>query len=306
MQSVSVTSDRNLADRRIPKTQGRMDSLQEKTREGRGIQQEQAVIPSLNKMTVKMHTPRQPISNYTASKDSSGGVRERVCIRKKKPPAMTLSESVLSEVNDNCAAGVTKTFRDSVDVFFKKFQKSQRENLDALRLCLMVSKEIWRVLKYSAPISDDDMCYMKASLGKLYTDNLYPALQILQDKITSGRSWEYVNELNRLAERFSSFFIQGDPDRAMCRSMIERVYYRFLCNEVDYLNYIIHSPLAYSVESVVSVMNLILDSNKPASCFGFLTEQEANIFRGEQMNLLMRVNSNLNDKGVDKKKQNSW
>ena len=297
----SVTSDRNLADRRILETWGSMDSLQEKTREGRGIRQEQAVIPVLSETTVNMYTPRRLISNYTASKDSSGGVRESVCIRKEEPPAMTLSESVLFEVNDNCAARVTASFRHSFADFFKKFQKSQQENLDALHLCLLVTKEIWRILKYSCPVSDDNLSFMQATLGRLYTDNLCTALQILQDQAKIGRSWEYVNELNYLAQYFCRFFLKAGPDKAMCRSMIASTYSQFLRNEVNYLDYIIRSPLAYSVKNVVSVMDLILDIKRPARCFGFLTKRAADTFRAKQAGLLMLVNDNMNDKGVDGK-----
>ena len=297
----SVTSDRNLADRRILETWGSMDSLQEKTREGRGIRQEQVVIPVLSETTVNMYTPRRLISNYTASKDSSGGVRESVCIRKEEPPAMTLSESVLFEVNDNCAARVTASFQHSFTEFFKKFQKSQQENLDALHLCLLVTKEIWRILKYSCPVGRDKLSFMQATLGRLYTENLYPALQSLQDQVETRHSWEYVNELNHLTQYFSGFFLKGDPDKAMCRSMIAGTYSRFLRNEVDYLDYIIRSPSAYSVKNVISVMNRMLDNRRPARCLGFLTKQAADAFRTEQVDLLKLINSNMNDKGVDGK-----
>ena len=303
MQSVSVTSYRNLADRRIPETQGRMDSFQEKTRGGRGIQQEQAVIPLLSKTTVNAYVHQRPISDYTASKDPSGGVREMVCIREKEEPAMTLSESMLSELNDNCKAGVTVSVQYAFFAFLKKFCKNQQENSCALRLCLLVTQEIWRMLKYSHHVMEceENFSFMQTTFGRLYTDNLYPALQILQDKITSGRGWEYVNKLNRLAQYFSRFFLNDDPDKAMCRDMIVNTYLRFLHDEIDYLNYIVYSPLRYSVRNSVNIMDLMLNISRPALFFGFLTEQEANIFRGEQMNLLMRVNSNLNDKGVDKK-----
>ena len=293
----SVTSDRNLADRRILETWGRMDSLQEKTREGRGIRQEQVVIPVLSETTAGIYTPRRMICDYMASEDPSGGVGKIVRFGKEEPPAITLPESVSFDASDSYEAERTESFRNSIVEFVRKFQENKRDNLDALQLCLIVTKEIWRRFKYT-PATDGDFSFMRVTLGALYTEYLDTALQMLQDQARIGRSWEYVKELNYLAQYFK-FFLKADLDRDVCMKVIASTYFQFLTKEVNYLDYIKDSPLIYSVRDVVSIMRLMLENGTPACYFGYLKKQEIINFKAQQTNLLTIISNNMNDKGVD-------
>lgn len=77
----SVASDRNVAGRRGLETWESMDTVQEKTRKGRSVQQEQLVIPVCRRTTVEPYVPWREVGRYTASGNTSEISGRMVCVR---------------------------------------------------------------------------------------------------------------------------------------------------------------------------------------------------------------------------------
>ena len=293
-----VASNRGVVGRGILGTQEHADVFQENTREGRVIQKKQSIIPSLLDLTVAPNMHRRIIRNYAVSKNNSGSI-ESPCTRKKSPPGVMLPDAYglfLGKPSDR--------FRDLVCESMKRLEIEKKGKSDALQLCILVSKEIRRIEpQKTSSVNSGNYYYMQAILGPFYTQNLRPALQILQEKAMAGRSWEYFKELAYLAQCFNGFLMKEFDSRSECKTMIGETYLLFLNNELDYMEHIKDSPLDFSVEKIFSIMDRMLAPASPACFVHFLTQNDIDNIKSRRELLYCVIKENMNKKGVDKKRK---
>ena len=292
----SVASNRDVVGRRILGTQKHTDVFQEKTQKGRSIQKKQSIIPSLMDLTVAPNMRRRIVGHYVVSKNNSGS-RESACTRKKMSPGVMLPDAY-----GHSGDKPTERFRKLVYAAVEKLQ--EREEGNALQLCLLASKEIKRIVPHkSSPMNNGNYHYMRAALGPFYTQNLRPALQILQEKARVGRSWEYFKELGYLAQCFSGFLINEGHSKNALRVMIRETYLQFLNNEFDYMEHIKDFPLAFSVKESFNIIDRILAPESPAYFNEFLTQNEINNMKSRRELLYCVIKENMNKEGVDKNRK---
>ena len=293
----SVASDRNVAGRRGLETWESMDTAQEKTRKGRSVQQERLVAPVCSRTTVVPHEPWQEVSD-TASGNTSEISSRTVYVRQGK----SLSAE-LAEIEKNCGAKPTRTLRNRVGSIIKKLQKEWRDDPNSLRLCLLVSKDIWKIETCRYTLNCTDGRFMKACLSSPYTDTLRPALQSLRDQIEAGRGWECHEKVDYLIRPVTRFLDTSIWSREECNLLIADLYRQLLCSEISYLEHIKDSPLPFSVRNSYNTIERTLSHESLAVCLDFLTQDETHEFKAEAALVLEYIKSNVDGDGAVQKRK---
>ena len=295
----NVESNRNTSGRRALETRESMHTFQKKSRQGISVRQEQAVIPAPKQTTEVLCMHQRKVSKYTASEDTCEVGRdfeEIVHDAIKKSPNITLPE-----INDNCGVKPENIFRGRVSLSIERLRQERWEVSNALKLCLLVAKEIWNLDTCPHQMSDDNFEFMKVHLCPLYTSTLPFALRSLLDMVEVGRGWEYIKEIDRLSQLITRFSWKACPARKEYFQMSAEIYRRFLYKELDYLRHIKDSPLPFAVRNASNIIDRILRQEAPASYFNFLTRQDMNKIRDEKENLLLMIKSNIDGKGATPK-----
>ncbi len=201
---------------------------------------------------------------------------------------------------EGCAYEPSCHVQREVETSLKTLErKRQMPEMNPLLFCLAVVETLDRIKdKYDIkdPESRDYKCWA-SRLGPLYVSSLRPALDIMGEKASAQRIWEYDKGIIGVAKYF---FLQSNesPDKSDNRKLLRIIYLMAIKCEIHYLKFARDYSWLWCVTSSYSVISRLLNWGKNKleySDFEPLSQEQAECFRCQVKELIMDACVNKNE-----------
>lgn len=268
MDMKSIMLNTNTEDYRISKRQEGVPQWMMQRR--MSVERTENDLQLSDQMVEVSNTPRKNITFVTLANDTSENVQGATSDEELEMPKIRICH--LFKPNF--------FFIKAVDKTIEKLKNSWRED-NTLEQCICIIKHINKLtIKIGA--NKDNSNYLEFQIGPLFVNCLGFALDYLKYKANTECSWEYVNDLNLLAEHF---YIQPKDSITQLANYntIRNLYSQFMQNEFNYLEYLKDEFPSNSKNHSFNILQKLLLKQSP---YGYFVDKiEVSIYR-EKIRLL--------------------
>ena len=296
----STGLDKHVADRQIHGKWEKASARQTSTQRGSDVQQIPAARQVSSRKAGASNTPQQTVTNHSVT---TVEVEDLDVARKQAFPEggivkPKIKNRGLSRVSDNfwCSLSASVQRLKSRDWMW-----TPANSLTACLCLLNEIREIKRNCRYRVSIHENNA--LKCTMGPSCDSSLYFALKELRQYAENGVGWQYVEALDCLAGCFG-LVSSRCKHKDDCRKAVGEIYQLFFDFELNYLEHIKDSPLRYSVEHAINLIDGMLSDSSPIHHFSFLAPDVITGFRTRKEHLFHVVQTNMSNEIADRTRKN--